>query len=120
MNVIKFFKASLMSVPATMLLAACAANQPTGVPSSAAIVDYGSDYLATGSPTPGTVWVVEPEQGDRLVYTGKFAKNWQIAVDPDAGAITVNGKTVSQGLSPGVKREIFFMSSVPPEATDGN
>jgi hypothetical protein len=63
---------------------------------------------------------VEPERGNRLVYAGKFARNWHIAVDPDAGAITENGKTVSQDLSPGVKREIFFMSSAPPEASDGN
>jgi hypothetical protein len=120
MNVIKFFKASLISVPASLLLAACAANRPMGVPSSATIIDSGSDYLAMGSPAPGKVWVVEPERDDRVVYTGTLARNWGIAVDPDAGAITVNGKTVSQGLAPGVKREIFFLSSAPSDSYDGN
>jgi hypothetical protein len=120
MNMTKFFKVALMSVPATLLLAACAENQPTGVPSSAAIVSYGTDYLTSFSTEPGTVWVVERAHENRLVYTGTISRNSQIAVDPDAGVITMNGKTISQGLSPGVKREIFFMSSAPSEVSYGD
>jgi hypothetical protein len=92
-----------------VVAAGCAAERPEEVPGDAIEVSAGSRALSYRAPSDGRIWVIDSDDDNKVIYSGKIDRGDEIRVDMDRNRISLDGDTVfEKDLRSGNQHRIYF------------
>lgn len=107
-NMIRWIAASLLALPAALMLGGCSVeSRPPDVSPEAQRVMVGGELRYT-APRDGHIYVHDVD-AERTIYNARVFRGDRIQVDPDDGDISINGKEVERNqVLRGNRYQIWF------------
>lgn len=105
---LKLLSAAMIGI---CLLAGCASDGLTGLPSGSALVQEGGAMLNFTATEKGTFYLRD-QPADRLIYQGPISPGQRLEIDATTNRVTLDGRplTTSTALRRDATYQVFFIA----------